>query len=312
MKPTLWSIAALLCSSTVLSLPQVALAQTEPLKPTARYARGEDVDLALIIAEWREPYPNLPIFACVCDGSTCNHTERWPFREFNRYQLTVALGAFNAGFTESNGFNCFNIETGQRPDEAKNVPEPDPNSGSQDSDMPTVSVVNDATSLKLTWADGQSNIIDIDGWNVNVLDALDCSALEIVPEKVMFAQRIIGEPAVDETTGNIAVSVLLSECVETQQSAIFVVDPQGVGAHALYRTQVPGDRPFPNVFSSYPLSSISGLQYWDDTLLVRHDSASGAEAMLMFRSGRTPAGEFAGCGFIQEEEGGDRLCPNAP
>ncbi len=84
--------------------------------PTARYGRGESIDLSLIIEEWRARYPATPVFACTCMSSACNRTEQWPFREYAQYQPLVALGDFNAASNESAGFNCFDIETGDRPE----------------------------------------------------------------------------------------------------------------------------------------------------------------------------------------------------
>ncbi|ESA34015.1 hypothetical protein N836_19275 [Leptolyngbya sp. Heron Island J] len=162
----------------------------------------------------------------------------------------------------------------------------------------------------MTWPDNQTNTIDVTGWNITILDALDCETATQVPETIFNARRIIGTPIVDPLTSNVAVPVLLEECFETQQTAVFVVAPQGVRTYALYRVQVPGERAFPNEFSSYGLDSIGGLQYWDSTLLVRHGSASGAEALLVFRPDSTPAGSFASCGFLNTLEGADRLCPS--
>jgi hypothetical protein len=279
--------------------------------PTARYVQGEDVDLALIIAEWKGRYPDIPVFSCVCQDDTCNFTERWPLRAYSRYQSTVALGPFNATYTESRGFTCFDIQTGQRPGAADQAaappaesPPPQPELG-----QPTLTVLEEGSQLRLTWPGGQSNTIDISGWNVNLLDALDCDSLSQVSEKRFYARRILGTPALNPGSGNIAVPILLNECVETQQTALFVVEPQSTGAYALYRVQVPGPRSLPDEFSSYPLNSITGVQYWNSTLLVRQGTASGAESLLMFRPGITPAGEFAGCGITQVQEGADSLCP---
>ncbi|MBT9317195.1 hypothetical protein [Leptothoe spongobia] len=304
-------------TSPLANAQEDANAQENNLPPTARYAAGEDLDLALIIAEWKERFPDIPVFACACNADACAHTERWPFRNYSRYQLTVALGPFNGTYTESLGFNCFDIQTGQGLDQAPEIPtdppEPEPpvepEPPTEPTGTPMASVSADKASLILTWPDNQTNTIDITGWNINVLDALDCETVTQVPQKTLNARRIIGTPMVDPLTDNVAVPVLLEECLETQQTAVFVVDPQGVGGHALYRTQVPGERPLPNEFSSYGLSSISGLQYWDSTLLVRHGSASGAEALLVFRPDITPAGKFASCGFLNTLEGANRLCP---
>jgi hypothetical protein len=84
--------------------------------PTARYARGEAVDLSLIIDEWRDRYPNIPIFACSCDADSCGDKTKWPYREFARYQPFVALGNSNGASSEDEGFNCFDIDSGNRPE----------------------------------------------------------------------------------------------------------------------------------------------------------------------------------------------------
>jgi len=83
--------------------------------PTARYGRGEDVDLSLIIEEWRDRFPATPVFVCTCRNQSCGDTEAWPFREFTLYQPFVALGDTNATNNETTGFKCFDIETGLTP-----------------------------------------------------------------------------------------------------------------------------------------------------------------------------------------------------
>lgn len=175
--------------------------------------------------------------------------------------------------------------------------------------LPFATTANDATALHLSWVNGQSNTIDIQGWNVAVVDAFSCDTGQQVAERTLTAQRILGQPAVDAQTGNVAVTVLLEECFDTQKSAVFVVDPQGYGGHALYRVQVPGAQPLPHEFSTYALRDAVGVQYWDSTLMVRHGDASGAEAMLIFRPGVNPAGEYAGCAILQPGESGGALCP---
>ncbi|MEM9149108.1 MAG: hypothetical protein AAGB19_01460, partial [Cyanobacteria bacterium P01_F01_bin.3] len=110
-----------LISLTLVSLPSIMLsglpaaAQTDSPAPTARYAQGEDVDLAEIVAEWRGYYDDVPVYQCVCIDDTCDQTAQWPYREFDRYQLSLALGPNNAQVTEAAGFNCFDIADGSRP-----------------------------------------------------------------------------------------------------------------------------------------------------------------------------------------------------
>lgn len=99
----------------LLGLSTLSLSsEANPIKPTARYARGENVDLSLIIQEWKEKHPDIPIFSCVCAQESCNILTSWPFRTFKQYQFHVALGPTNANDTRQSGFNCFDIKTGQQ------------------------------------------------------------------------------------------------------------------------------------------------------------------------------------------------------
>ncbi|MEL6453874.1 MAG: hypothetical protein AAFQ40_04050 [Cyanobacteria bacterium J06623_5] len=340
------------------------LAQVDTLAPTARYARGFDVGLAEIIAEWRGYYDDVPVYLCVCQDGTCDQTGQWPYRTFDRYQMSVALGPTNGRTAEAAGSNCFDIADGSRPTEPRAfAPPPDPTAAApapsaeraDESEspsilpdavndpvvnapvvappaeaetgtetaailpnsflappnaIPTATVVNNGADIQLDWPSGRSNVVNVAGstWNLSVLDALDCASLNLVDQKVMEAQRIIAEPVVDGITGNVAVPVLLDSCVETDQSAVFILDPTEGGGYALYRAQLPGDRNFPSEFASYAFSSIISLGYWNGALSVRQGSASGAEAVMRFRSDGTPSGTYAGCGVLTTGEGISRLC----
>ena len=359
-----------LSSLTLVSLPSIMLsglpaaAQTDSSAPTARYAQGEDVDLDEIVAEWRGYYDDVPVYQCVCIDDTCDQTAQWPYREFDRYQLSLALGPNNAQVTEAAGFNCFDIADGSRPSNPREfsaalrgtaeaddssettstttptddssasptvsapvrrpIPTPPAPQSATAAQSPTagnvhtVTVINDGADIQLDWPSGSSNVINVAGssWNINILDALDCESLSVVEQKTMVAQRVQGTPVVDETTGNIAVPVLLDFCVEVDQMAVFVLDPAEGGGYALYRTQLPpvqgslspGAFSFPNEFSSYAYSTILDMRYWDTALLVRQGSASGAEVISIFRAGPTPAGMYAGCGVVSDLEGSSVLC----
>lgn len=331
--------------------------------PTARYANGEDVDLALMIREWRDRDPDIPVFACVCNQDVCNHSQSWPFRTFEEFQLTVTWGPSNANVAEGLGFICHDIEVGTRP--LSLIPEPvflppfeeylpttlglpsystslqaqqiqatalpeDPAISSgllaraepfvQDgpiqeisaqenrmaaSSEPTVEVLEDGRLLIGRWMDSTVEI-DVRDWNINILDSVDCATFSLLDEQVMNAQRIVGNPAIDAETGAIAVAVELSYCALTTQSAVFVIDPQP-GGYALYRVQVPGDRPFSDPFSSFALRTVSGLEYVDGDLQIRQQDASGAEVLLTFTPGVTPAGTYRDCVTLADGEAA--LCP---
>ncbi len=348
-----------------------------PPAPTARYARGENVDLAEIVSEWRGYYADVPVYLCICQDATCDQTRQWPYREFDRYQLTVALGPTGGQLAEDTGANCFDIADGSRPSKARsfsaaqrqpntpviaappprptapprpappaNTPAsppvptappvappptapppiapppaqsaassaptpPVPTAATNNSGAPIATSVNNGSAIRLLWPSGATNVIDIvsSNWNLNVLDATDCNILGRVEQKTLEAQRIVSSPVVDSVTGNVAVPVLLDSCVDSDQSAVFILDANEGGGYALYRLQLPGNRNLPNEFSTFPLSTITGLSYWDGSLLVRHGDASGAEAIVVFRSDQNPAGKYAGCGIVREGEGAGRLCP---
>ncbi len=342
-----WAVPLAIASGLIgsaLTLPQSVQAQTRPPAPTFRYAQGEEVDLAEIIAEWRGYYADVPVYLCVCQDGTCDQTEQWPYREYTRYQTSVALGPTNGQAAEAAGANCFDIADGSRPDAPRSFsaaqveesegaasPPDDPAESSAAGEMttaspvaaseiPTATVTSDGAAVRLDWPSGASNEVAVTGnnWSVNVLDALDCPSLSLVEQKTMQAQRVVGEPIVDSTTGNVAVPVLLDSCIETDQSAVFVLDANEAGGYALYRAQLPGDRVlvdlaapnFPNEFTSYPFSTISDMRYWDGSLLVRQGSASGAESIVIFRPAQTPAGFYAGCAVVTQNEGASVLCPD--
>lgn len=319
-----------------LTSVQSALAQTqsqlERAAPTVRYARGENVDLSEIVSEWRGYYKDVPVYLCVCKEDTCNQTQQWPYREYARYQLGLALGPTNGRIAEDSGANCFDIADNSRPNaprafstaqvgEGETVaenptppvapPAAPPSASAATSAVPTATTLNEGAGIRLTWPSGAINDIAVadSTWNINVLDALDCASTRLVETKTLSAQRVVGEVAVDSETGNIAVPVLLDSCVETDQSAVFVLDPSEGGGYALYRTQLPGSRNLPDEFSSYAFNSILDVRYWDGALYVQQGSASGAESVVIFRADKTPAGSYAGCGVVTVNEGSGKLCP---
>ena len=362
--------------------------QTEPPAPTVRFARGENVGLEEIVSEWRGYYADVPVYQCVCQSDICDQTSEWPYRVFDRYQLSVALGPNNGKAAEQVGFNCFDIADGSRPTDPRRfsaaerdpnepvaaaparipappipappsveapqapdpiVPEPEalepvveapvappaapvssatqnetpsaPPSATPDAiaaaptqaasgAIPTATAIDNGAAIRLDWPSGRSDVIAVanSNWNLNVLGAVDCQTASVVDEKVLEAQRVIGRPAVDSATGNVAVPVLLESCLETDQSAVFVVDPNEGGGYSLYRSQLPGEQVLPNEFSTYSFSSITGVQYWDGYLLVRQANAAGTEAVSFFLPANSPAGVYGGCGVVRDGEGASVLC----
>lgn len=313
--------------------------------PTLRYAQGDNVDLADIVAEWRGFYEDVPVYLCVCQDDTCNQTQQWPFREYLQYEMSVALGPTNGQMSEIAGSKCFDIADGSRPSDPRDFviaeatdeptpvvttappvvtpsvpvvpprptpPAPPASATAQPAgsdDIPRAIAINQGADIQLTWPSGTSNVVAVAGsnWNINILDAADCDTRRQVDQKTYDATRIIGEPAVDEMTGNVAVPVLLSTCADVDQSAVFILDPNEGGGYSLYRSQFVGDRDLPNEFSSYAFSTIRDARYWDGSLFIRHNDNSGTDAVVIFRRAASPAGTYAGCAIVRVGE--SNLCP---
>ena len=147
--------------------------------------------------------------------------------------------------------------------------------------------------------DGKRKIIRASQFSATLLDALDCSRLKIVDRLTLRGQFFVNSPQIDPNSGKVAVAVVLSECVATQQSAIFVIDPSSTSL-----LQIPGSRPLSNPNTTYGLSSIAGLQYLNGNLLVINSDASGTQSLLVFK----PSGKYRGCIELEKGEGRS-LCP---
>ena len=114
------ALGALLFSTAAMAQPERLTERLVDVRnpdqvPTARYGRGEAVDLSLIVEEWRDRFPAIPVFVCTCRNQACGNESVWPFREFILYQPFVALGDTNAANNEATGFKCFDMETGRAP-----------------------------------------------------------------------------------------------------------------------------------------------------------------------------------------------------
>ena len=112
-----WSLIGAIAPAALAQAIRPNAAINPQQVPTARYARGESVDVSLIVEEWRDRYPDIPIFVCSCNAETCGDKAMWPYREFTQYQPFVALGPNNAARNQTTGFNCFDMETGEQPGE---------------------------------------------------------------------------------------------------------------------------------------------------------------------------------------------------
>lgn len=176
--------------------------------------------------------------------------------------------------------------------------------------IPTARITGNGTQLELQWS-GRRTTVNVSSLNAQIINGLNCEQAAIVPRQTLSGQRFFGNRAlsIDPLTGNVAVGVVLQDCLETFTSAVFVIDPQSPGSYAVYRVQVPGTTALPDEFSTFPLNAIRRVRYLDGDLLVKHGStAVNSEALLVFTPATTPAGQFAGCVVTRQDEGRS-FCP---
>jgi hypothetical protein len=179
--------------------------------------------------------------------------------------------------------------------------------------IPTARFLANNTQLELEWS-GRKSTVNASSLNVNILDGVDCGRGAIKPQQQLSGQKFFGNRAlsIDPLTGNVAIGVVLQDCLETFTSAVFVIDPQDSGSYAVYRVQVPGRRAVADEFSTFPLDAIRRVRYLDGDLLIRNGStAVSNEDLLIFVPAPTPAMKFAGCVNVRLEEGRSR-CPVRP
>ena len=172
-----------------------------------------------------------------------------------------------------------------------------------------VSIVNDGTELKIQ--DGTTTqTIKASRLNLRLINGLNCQAKKVLPTQRLSGKRFIPQGfSFNPTNGNLAVGVVLQECFDTQQSAVFVLEPQdNWSGYAIYRVQLPGTKKLPDEFSSYPFRTIQKIGFFGDDLLVKHGDASGTEALVVFENSGKPAGKYDGC-LVTSAGESQNICP---
>ncbi|MEB3829687.1 hypothetical protein [Phormidium sp. CCY1219] len=172
--------------------------------------------------------------------------------------------------------------------------------------FPQADIISDGKQLRGEWQ-GQTYIIDANELSVLVLDTLDPETGETT-DREFRGDRFV-DLSINPSTGHIAVGVFLDYFVATTVSAVFIIEPQP-GGYNSYVAQLPGSRPLPNEFSTYPLASIGYVRFVFDNLQVSHSDAAANVALVVFKPSTTPAMQYAGCVDLNAIEGTGGLCSN--
>jgi hypothetical protein len=145
---------------------------------------------------------------------------------------------------------------------------------------------------------------------VRVLDSLSCEGKQVKRQTLSGKRFFPNAVKLDKQTGNLAVGVLLQDCLGQNISAAFILEPKpNWDNYAIHRVPVPGNRLFNDRFSTYPLQSIKQIGFIDGNLLIKHVDSTNSEALLVYTSSNKPVGKYAGC-VVTQQNYSHRICPS--
>lgn len=175
--------------------------------------------------------------------------------------------------------------------------------------VPKVRVVGNKAKLRIY--DGKIiKTIQANSLKIRVLDSLTCEG-ELVKRRTLSGQKFSTKAIkIDKETGNLAVGVLLQDCLKQNISAVFILQPQpNWNNYVIHRVAVPGKKQINNRFSTYPLGKINRIAFIDGNLLIKHADVSSSEALLVYTRSNKPAGKYAGCVVTQPGKS-NSICPS--
>lgn len=184
--------------------------------------------------------------------------------------------------------------------------------------FPTLRLIRNGTQLRVY--DGKIiQTIKANRLKIRVLDSLTCDGIQ-VKRRTLSGKRFFSEAVkLDKKTGNLAVGVLLQNCLDQNISAVFILQPKPNWTnYVVHRVSIPGKRLISDRFSTYPLQRIKTIGFIDGNLLIKHADAANSEALLVYTSSNKPVGKYAGC-VVTEQNYSDgsghaqkayRICPS--
>lgn len=152
--------------------------------------------------------------------------------------------------------------------------------------------------------------IKADSLKVRVLDSITCEGKQ-VKRQTLSGQKFFPKTInLDKKTGNLAVGVLLQNCLQQNISAAFILQPKPNWTnYIVHRVPVPGKKQINNRFSTYPLGKIKIIDFIDGDLLIKYSSLNNSEALLVYTASNKPVGKYAGCVMTKQNKR-DSICPS--
>ena len=174
--------------------------------------------------------------------------------------------------------------------------------------VPKIQLIRNGTKLRVY----QGKIIQTiaaKSLKVRVLESLTCEGKQVKRQTLAGKKFIPQAVKLDKQTGNLAVGVLLQDCVGQNISAAFILQPQpNWNNYVVHRVPVPGKSQLKSKFSTYPLGRIKLIGFIDGDLLIKHVDSTNSEALLVYSSSNKPVGKYAGC-VVTKQSSNNSICP---
>ena len=175
--------------------------------------------------------------------------------------------------------------------------------------LPTLRVIRNETTIRIYNGKIIKNI-PARSLKVRVLDSQTCQGKQVKRQTLSGKRFLTHAIEVDKQTGNLAVGVLLQDCLKQNISAVFILQPKpNWNNYVVHRVAVPGAITINNRFSTYPLRSIKGLGFIDGNLIIKYANSDNSEAMLVYTSSNKPIGKYAGC-VVTKQSKNNNICPS--
>lgn len=175
--------------------------------------------------------------------------------------------------------------------------------------LPKVHIVGNGAKLRIY--DGKIiKTIQANSLKVRVLDSLTCEG-ELVKRRTLSGQKFSPKTIkIDKKTGNLAVGVLLQDCLKQNISAVFILQPEpNWNNYVVHRVAVPGKMQVNNRFTTYALGRIERITFIDGNLIIKHTDVTNSEALLVYTTSNKPAGKYAGC-VVTKQSKSNSICPS--
>ncbi|MGD1912791.1 MAG: hypothetical protein ACFB2X_18665 [Rivularia sp. (in: cyanobacteria)] len=178
----------------------------------------------------------------------------------------------------------------------------------QTSNLPTVRLIKNGTQLRI-YRGKIIQTIKASRLKIRVLDSLNCDGIQ-VQRRTLSGKRFFSQAVkLDKKTGNLAVGVLLQNCLNKNISAVFILQPKPNWTnYVVHRVSIPGKRLISDRFSTYPLRRIKTIGFIDGNLLIKHADATNSESLLVYTSSDKPVGKYAGC-VVTQQNYSNSICP---